>query len=720
MMMKTKENEMVKERRLLVQRSDSLGNLREAVMEYRSDYLGRMEEIVYPDGEKVIYGYNYGGEVVSVRGEKQGTTFPYVDKIGYDEWGQRVYIKLGNGVETTYQYDENRRWLKEIETVSQKGYGTPVLQNIKYSFDSVGNVSGYTNTAGSYTTAQQYEYDNLYQLTNVKGQTENRQFGLIDYTASYEQTYSFDNAGLGNMMNKNSSSIQSDSRLLGDDLNYKLDYEYATGYAHRVNRIGTRYYQYDGNGNLTAEQEGAFSSGTGNGGTPTSGGYTITDLGDDVSVIDQGWGMVNTPSNGGGGTPGNPTTRGYRRDYQWNERNLLKVSSDNRYTVQYTYGADGERTSKYSTSATGSSPTETLYFNKMWSWRHDGLLSDRTGRNSKHIYVGETRMVTKIGRADGSFTNEEKLKQYWYHSDHLGSAQLISNVDGEEYERIEYTPYGELWIEKASAATNIDIPYRFTGKERDDETGLYYYGARYLDPKYSRWLSTDPALKDYIPSAPIDDKAKKRNNELPGMGGVYNTVNLHLYHYAGNNPVKYTDPNGEFTNYNPFDAFGQMLQISSKPLDKLTGMFFSVLGGNKAAEQQLANMSQRLVNSMAEVAGNALITGMEFMSDNGSYLAIASYASGNIVIGAVIDGITVASDVTLAFNEYNETGDKAGLITSLAGIIATNAIGSGVGKAAVADGGLAKAELMKTLEPIISDLVSTAISALVKITAPEN
>jgi RHS repeat-associated protein len=314
-----------------------------------------------------------------------------------------------------------------------------------------------------------------------------------------------------------------------------------------VNGKRIRYYQYDGNGNVTAEQEGPFGCNTGNGGTPTSGGYTVTDLGDDVSVIDQGWGMVDTPSNGGGGTPKNPTTRGYRRDYQWNERNLLKVSSDNRYTVQYTYGADGERTSKFSTSSTGGSPAETLYFNKMWSWRHDGLLSDRTGRNSKHIYVGETRLVTKIGRADGSFTNEEKLKQYWYHSDHLGSAQLISNVDGEEYERIEYTPYGELWIEKASAASNIDIPYRFTGKELDDETGLYYYGARYLDPKYSRWLSPDPALKDYIPGAPINDEVKKKNGELPGMGGVFNTVNLHLYHYAGNNPVKYTDPTGMWT-----------------------------------------------------------------------------------------------------------------------------------------------------------------------------
>ena len=86
---------------------------------------------------------------------------------------------------------------------------------------------------------------------------------------------------------------------------------------------------------------------------------------------------------------------------------------------------------------------------------------------------------------------------------------------------------------------------KFTGKEPDAETGLYYYGARYLDPKTSRWLSGDPAMGEYLPSAPVDDGAKKRNGNLPGQGGVFNYVNLHAYHYAGNNPVKYTDPDGE-------------------------------------------------------------------------------------------------------------------------------------------------------------------------------
>jgi RHS repeat-associated protein len=183
----------------------------------------------------------------------------------------------------------------------------------------------------------------------------------------------------------------------------------------------------------------------------------------------------------------------------------------------------------------------------MWNWRYDGLLSDRSGNNSKHVFLGDTRIATKVVSASGSTAAAETVRQYYYHSDHLGSAQLITDYRGEEYERLEYTPYGELWIEKAAAVSVLDIPYRFTGKERDEETGLYYYGARYLDPKTSRWLSGDPALGEYVPSAPVNDEAKKRNGSLPGQGGVFNYVNLYVYHYAGNNPVKLVDPDGKIT-----------------------------------------------------------------------------------------------------------------------------------------------------------------------------
>ncbi|MCK4543255.1 MAG: hypothetical protein KAU17_13560, partial [Spirochaetales bacterium] len=103
---------------------------------------------------------------------------------------------------------------------------------------------------------------------------------------------------------------------------------------------------------------------------------------------------------------------------------------------------------------------------------------------------------------------------------------------------MEYTPYGESWIDEGS--NKHIISHRFTSQELDEETGLYYFGARYLDPKTSRWMSVDPALGRYVPQ-PGGDPSK-----LPGMGGVFNPVNLNLYHYAGNNPIKYVDPDGKF------------------------------------------------------------------------------------------------------------------------------------------------------------------------------
>jgi RHS repeat-associated protein len=260
----------------------------------------------------------------------------------------------------------------------------------------------------------------------------------------------------------------------------------------------------------------------------------VKDLGNDMYVTQGGWGL-NEP--GPGQVAGSQTKP--LKEYQWDDKNRMQYSNNGSYNVYYTYGEDGERTGKWATSNAGGE-SETLYFGRLWSWHYDGMVGDYTGMNSKHVFLGETRIATKVVYADGSFIQTaEKEKQYYYHSDHLGSAQLVTDYKGDEYERFEYTPYGEVWIEKASAVSALDVPYRFTGKERDKETGLYYYGARYLDPKDSRWLSVDPAMGDYVPS-PGQEAAK-----LPGMGGVFNTVNLHVYNYSLNNPIKYSDPDGQ-------------------------------------------------------------------------------------------------------------------------------------------------------------------------------
>ncbi|MFV0507368.1 MAG: RHS repeat-associated core domain-containing protein, partial [Bacteroidales bacterium] len=106
--------------------------------------------------------------------------------------------------------------------------------------------------------------------------------------------------------------------------------------------------------------------------------------------------------------------------------------------------------------------------------------------------------------------------QYYYHPDHLGSASYITNLDGEVVQHIEYVPFGEVFLEERNNTWNT--PFLFNGKEYDSETGLYYYGARYYNPRIGLWYGVDPL-----------------NEERYGFSP---------YQYCQNNPVMLTDPTG--------------------------------------------------------------------------------------------------------------------------------------------------------------------------------
>ena len=386
--------------------------------------------------------------------------------------------------------------------------------------------------SGNYKTDQSYEYDDLYQLIHVTGNTEYYPAisSIPDYKSTYTQDFVFDDKGLGNMMSKVSKETVSPLKVIGDNLNYNIGYVYDENYAHRLVQAGNRYYKYDANGNIICEQDGSFD-----GSENDVSYYKVEQHSEDVYSTDNGWGLFKDESSEARGQ-----THRYRRTYTWNSRNQLVSSVDANYSTSYVYGQDGQRSNKYTQGS------ETLYFNKMWTLHTDNGNSVYGGQYAKNVYLGETRIVTKLARADQKTAHEEMYKQYYYHSDHLGSATMISDWEGKEYQRIEYTPYGETWVEKTNNSGSEFLPYKFTGKEVDQETGLYYYGARYLDPKYSMWISTDPALGEYIPE--MGKGNAKDSGSLPGMGGVYNHINFHLYHYAGNNPVRFVDPDGRSNN----------------------------------------------------------------------------------------------------------------------------------------------------------------------------
>ncbi|KXB83092.1 RHS repeat-associated core domain protein [Prevotella sp. DNF00663] len=137
--------------------------------------------------------------------------------------------------------------------------------------------------------------------------------------------------------------------------------------------------------------------------------------------------------------------------------------------------------------------------------------------NDGSLEAAQARVMARAAKNNFQEGDAYEKMQFYYHPDHLGSSSYITNLDGEVVQHIEYVPFGEVFIEERNSVWNT--PYLFNAKEFDEETGLYYYGARYYDPRLSLWMSTDP------------------------MELIYSWISS--YCYTTNNPIRYSDPNGK-------------------------------------------------------------------------------------------------------------------------------------------------------------------------------
>ena len=117
--------------------------------------------------------------------------------------------------------------------------------------------------------------------------------------------------------------------------------------------------------------------------------------------------------------------------------------------------------------------------------------------NDGYMEAAQSRVMARAMKNNFQEGDSYEKMQFYYHPDHLGSSSYITNLDGEVVQHIEYVPFGEVFVEERNNIWNT--PYLFNAKEFDEETGMYYYGARYYEPRLSLWMSVDK-LADYAPS----------------------------------------------------------------------------------------------------------------------------------------------------------------------------------------------------------------------------
>ena len=540
------------------------------------DSWNRVQTMTYPDGEVVTYHYNAAGQVESLTSNKQGRQSVIVDRIGYDKEGHTVYTKLGNGTETTYTYDKQRERLQVMNLTAD---GQTVMEN-RYRYDAVDNILGITNAANPTSltklnkaklggrSSHTYEYDELNRLIHASGKAKR---------ASYDMVMSF-----GRMSEPLTKVQKVDSTTTAKSYNFAYKYE-DSNHPTAPTQIGHDHYTYDANGNpvlvtndstnttremywdednrlMVLSDNGKTSRYTYNAagerimksygtmegvyinGAPQGITFHETDnftlypasilsvnknrftkhyfIGEKRIASRIGTGLFNNVY----GRNGSYVTAG-QQDYA-ERMNQIQKQKEAYYKQQGI--APGVPTMK---GAYGDPENTKRGYNSIIDTlgNHDvpqGWIQTPRPNTTPNTNPGPPVSWNDPSNPDdpqagyGYIPNDTtKEETFFYHSDHLGSTSYITDDHANITQYDAYLPYGELLVDEHSSSE--DLPYKFNGKQFDEETGLYYYGARYMDPKISMWLGVDPLMEKY-----------------PNVTG---------YCYTMDNPIKFIDPNGKET-----------------------------------------------------------------------------------------------------------------------------------------------------------------------------
>ena len=211
---------------------------------------------------------------------------------------------------------------------------------------------------------------------------------------------------------------------------------------------------------------------------------------------------------------GNLTRESLSRYFEWDYADRLRGYRNQAgagpasLATQYLYDAAGQRVKKLVRA--GGKVTVTVYVDGGFERCRTFGVGSAVENDTVHVIDGKSRIA--LVRLGPAFPRDATPTVQYHLSDHLGSSHVVLDASGSGVGHEEYTPYGET-----SFGSHTRKRYRYSGKERDEESGLYYFGLRYYAPWLARWASTDPV-------GPVDG--------------------VNLYAYVRCNPMRLSDAVG--------------------------------------------------------------------------------------------------------------------------------------------------------------------------------
>jgi RHS repeat-associated protein len=393
----------------------------------------------------------------------------YVERIAYDAKGQRVFIAYGSGVMTRYAYDPHTFRLKRLRSERytkpddlRYHPGGEALQDFGYDYDLVGNIrgirdrapgSGIPNNPEALTTEdpvlaqllvscnalnRRFEYDPIYRLLAATGRECDRppegepwqdQPRCTDLTKARAYTEQYRYDAMGNM-------LRLEHRNEPGGFTREFTVEAANNRLRRM-QVGQASYDYafDANGNMRSE-----------------------------------------------------TTSHH---FEWNHADQMKAfrtqidGAEPSVHAHYFYDAAGQRVKKL-VRKQGGQVEVTHYIDAVFEHHRWGS-GAQAGENN-HVHVMDDTQRIALVRLGNAHLDDRGPAVQFHLADHLGSSNVVVNSSGALVNHEEFTPYGET-----SFGSFARKRYRFTGMERDEESGLILCGVRYFAPFATMWISCDPA-----------------------------------------------------------------------------------------------------------------------------------------------------------------------------------------------------------------------------------